>query len=64
MINQSMLSFQNDLAAYQNLVNHDAACFVQDEAISKDAKRLSIDKSTCIMANTTNLWFGFESKTG
>ncbi|TRX37551.1 tetratricopeptide repeat protein [Flavobacterium restrictum] len=38
------------------------ACFVQDTPVSKDAKRLSIDKSTCLKANTTNLWFGFESK--
>jgi hypothetical protein len=32
------------------------ACFVQEEAVSKDAKRLSIDKSTCLKANSGNLW--------
>jgi hypothetical protein len=38
------------------------ACLIQDEAVSKDAKRLSIDKSICLKSNTNNLWFGFESK--
>jgi tetratricopeptide (TPR) repeat protein len=53
----------NDFAtAYQKSGKTYDACFVQDEPISKDAKRLSIDKSTCIKTNTTNLWFGFESK--
>jgi hypothetical protein len=28
---------------------------------SKDAKRLSIDKSPCLNNATVNLWFGFES---
>ncbi|KDN55582.1 tetratricopeptide repeat protein [Flavobacterium seoulense] len=37
------------------------ACLVQNTAVSKDAKRLSIDKSACIKANTTKLFFGFES---
>jgi len=37
------------------------ACLVQDIPLSKDAKRLSIDKSTCIKSNTTKLYFGFES---
>jgi tetratricopeptide (TPR) repeat protein len=53
----------NDIAtAYQKSGKTYDACFVQDEAISKDANRLSIDKSTCLKTNTTNLWFGFESK--
>ena len=53
----------NDFAtAYQKSGKTYDACFVQDEPITKDAKRLSIDKSTCIKTNTTNLWFGFESK--
>ncbi len=40
------------------------ACLIQDEPVSKDAKRLSVDKSTCLKSNTnsTMLWFGFESK--
>jgi hypothetical protein len=40
------------------------ACLIQDEPVSKDAKRLSVDKSTCLKSNinSTMLWFGFESK--
>lgn len=38
------------------------ACYAQNEAVSKDAKRLSIDKSSCILPNANALWFGFESK--
>ena len=37
------------------------ACLVQNTAISKDAKRLSIDKSACFKSNATKLYFGFES---
>jgi hypothetical protein len=40
----------------------DTACFVQSEPVSKDAKRLSLDKSSCLKQNTTTIWFGFESK--
>jgi hypothetical protein len=40
------------------------ACLVQDEPVSKDAKRLSVEKSACLKFNTNSnvLWFGFESK--
>lgn len=38
------------------------ACLVQDTPVSKDAKRLSTDKSACMKTNPGNLWFGFESK--
>ena len=37
------------------------ACLAQTTAVSKDAKRLSIDKSSCIKSGTTKLYFGFES---
>jgi tetratricopeptide (TPR) repeat protein len=40
----------------------ETACWVQKAPVSKDAKRLSVDKSACIQSNTTNMWFGFESK--
>lgn len=40
----------------------DDACLVQDTPVSKDAKRISIEKSGCMKSNTGNLWFGFESK--
>jgi hypothetical protein len=40
------------------------ACLVQNEPVSKDAKRLSMDKSNCLKSNANSniLWFGFESK--
>ncbi|RED27152.1 hypothetical protein BD847_1088 [Flavobacterium cutihirudinis] len=40
----------------------DKACYSQDEPLSKDAKRLSLDKSTCLAQNVSTLWFGFHSK--
>jgi len=40
----------------------DHACFSQVDPLSKDAKRLSLDKSSCLKENTTAIWFGFESK--
>ena len=53
----------NDLAAkYKENGKTDAACLVQDNPVSKDAKRLSADKSACMKSNSGNLWFGFESK--
>jgi hypothetical protein len=59
MINQSMLSSSNDLAAaYQKSGKTYDACFVQDEAIKM--RNVCQWINTCIMANTTNLWFGFE----
>lgn len=48
--------------AYQKSGKTYDACFSQEEPISKEASRLTIDKSTCISTNTRNLWFGFESK--
>jgi tetratricopeptide (TPR) repeat protein len=38
------------------------SCLVQEEPVSKDAKRLSVDKSSCLNENSNVLWFGFESK--
>jgi hypothetical protein len=53
----------SDLAGkYKENGKTDAACWVQNTPVSKDAKRFSIDKSTCIQSNSTNMWFGFESK--
>lgn len=46
---------------YVTIGNTEEACFIQDEPVSKDAKRLSMDKSTCLKSNNL-LWFGFESK--
>lgn len=56
--------FSNEIVAteYKESGNAKKACFVQQEAISKDAKRLSLDKSTCLRVNSSVMWFGFESK--
>ena len=56
--------FSNEIVAteYKESGNAKKACFVQQEAISKDAKRLSLDKSTCLYSNSSAMWFGFESK--
>ncbi|WP_243699255.1 tetratricopeptide repeat protein [Flavobacterium hiemivividum] len=52
----------NELAlAYQKSGKMDQACLAQESPLSKDAKRLSIDKSSCLKSATRNLWFGFES---
>lgn len=47
---------------YKSTGKTDEACLVQDTPVSKDAKRLSVDKSTCLQANSNAIWFGFESK--
>lgn len=52
----------NELALeYQKENKTNKACVVQDTPLSKDAKRLSLYKSTCLQPNTSSLWFGFES---
>ncbi|MFV5686729.1 tetratricopeptide repeat protein [Flavobacterium sp. GB2R13] len=53
----------SDLALkYKENGKTDDACLVQDTPVSKDAKRLSTEKSACMKSNSGNLWFGFESK--
>ena len=53
----------SDLATkYKENGKTDEACLVQDTPVSKDAKRLSTEKSACMKSNSGNLWFGFESK--
>lgn len=47
---------------YQKNGTTTKACYEQKVAISQDAKRLSIDKSACILPNADAIWFGFESK--
>ena len=56
--------FSNEIVAAKYKESGDAkkSCFVQQEAINKDAKRLSVDKSTCLLPNSSAMWFGFESK--
>ncbi len=51
----------NELSSkYKETGETAGSCLVQSEPISKDAKLLSIEKSTCL--NGTALWFAFESK--
>jgi hypothetical protein len=38
------------------------ACLYQNNPVNKDAKRLSMEKSTCLKVDTDAMWFGFESK--
>jgi tetratricopeptide (TPR) repeat protein len=49
-------------AEYKKSGDTDNACLEQEEPVSKDAKRLSIDKSLCLLPNSNAMWFGFESK--
>jgi hypothetical protein len=56
---------KSDLATnYLTTGNTSKACLVQDVPVSKDAKRLSMDKSACLKSNANSnvVWFGFESK--
>jgi len=58
----SIFTTNEDAKKYVAEGKTDVACFVQSEPVSKDAKRLSLDKSSCLKQNTTTIWFGFESK--
>lgn len=50
-----------DLAvAYKENGKSDKACLYQDNPVNKDAKRLSLNASTCLKTNV--MWFGFESQ--
>lgn len=49
-------------AAYKENGKTDKACLSQNNPVNKDAKILSVDKSSCLEPNTGNLWFAFESK--
>ncbi|MFV8323804.1 tetratricopeptide repeat protein [Flavobacterium sp. LB3P21] len=49
-------------AKYKESGKIDDACLFQNTPVSKDAKRLSSEKSACMQSNSGNLWFGFESK--
>ena len=40
----------------------DKACVAQNEPLGKDAKRLSVDKSSCFKQDANTIWFGFQSK--
>jgi tetratricopeptide (TPR) repeat protein len=38
------------------------ACLYQNNPVSKDAKVVSVEKSTCLKDDSQNVWFGFENK--
>lgn len=47
---------------YQKYGKTTNACLTQNTPLSKDAKRLTIDKTKCFSAESENIWFGFESQ--
>jgi tetratricopeptide (TPR) repeat protein len=58
----AIFSTDNLASQYKDSGETLESCLVQEEPVSKDAKRLSVDKSSCLNGNSTALWFGFESK--
>ena len=46
--------------AYKDNGKTDKACLFQDNAVNKDARRISLSSSTCF--KSPSMWFGFESK--
>ncbi|MFC6095290.1 tetratricopeptide repeat protein [Flavobacterium qiangtangense] len=56
--------FSNDKSAaeYQKYGKTTNACLTQNTPLSKDAKRLTIDKTTCFSTESETIWFGFESQ--
>jgi tetratricopeptide (TPR) repeat protein len=47
-----------DFAKTGNIKN---ACLYQPNPVSKDAKLVSVEKSTCLKDESLNIWFGFEN---
>ena len=58
----ALFTSSEDAKKYVNDGKTDKACYAEVEAVNKDAKRLSIDKSSCVHQNVSTLWFGFHSK--
>ncbi|WP_298154803.1 hypothetical protein [Flavobacterium sp.] len=56
----AVFSSDKEAANYVKEGKTEKSCYHQDEAVSRDAKRLSIEKSSCFSADA--MWFGFESK--
>jgi hypothetical protein len=53
---------ENNATNYKKTGNLDKACLYQNNPINKEAKVLSLGKSTCLTIKTQNIFFGFESK--
>lgn len=58
----SLFTSNEEAKKYASDGKTDTACYSQPEPVSKDAKRISLDKNSCLKENTTTIWFGFESK--
>jgi tetratricopeptide (TPR) repeat protein len=58
----ALFTSNDDAKKYVDDGKTDKACYAQVDPVNKDAKRLSIDKSSCIKQNSTTIWFGFTSK--
>jgi tetratricopeptide (TPR) repeat protein len=60
--NYALFNAEKFAKEYQKTGNLDKACFVQNNPINKEAKVLSLGKTTCLKINSENIYFGFESK--
>ena len=58
----AIFTAENAIKKYKENGDTAKACLVQSQAISKDAKLLSVNKSLCLKEQTQHIWFGFESK--
>ena len=58
----ALFTSKEDAKKYIDDGKTDKACYAEEDPVSKDAKRLSLDKSSCLTTNTTTIWFGFHSK--
>jgi len=56
----AIFSNQSSALEYENDGKTSNSCFMQNNPVNKDAKRLSVNSSSCLKSNV--LWFGFESK--
>src|SRR6478735_5327369 len=54
----AIFSNNSKASTYIETGNTDKACLVQNNPVSKDAKNLSLEKSTCFESNSSNMWFG------
>lgn len=58
----AIFSTNNKALDYAKTANFKAACLYQNNPVSKEAKVIAIQKSTCLANDSKVLWFGFESK--
>ncbi|MDR7371627.1 tetratricopeptide repeat protein [Flavobacterium aquidurense] len=58
----ALFTSNEDAKKYVDDGKTDKSCYAQPDEISKDAKRLSLDKSSCLAQNISTIYFGFHSK--